>query len=119
MLLLVFITIKLLDFVHRPDLFFCRVGPPPPRLKTETDPVSETLCFLVVEIRTMDKVQKLISNECYTPSSEPFRMYFFWFHCYLLFCFHPCVVVLILDIAPSCPVTAVTAVTDTQQDRRE
>jgi hypothetical protein len=23
----------------------------------------------------MDKVQKLISKECYTPSSEPFRMY--------------------------------------------
>jgi hypothetical protein len=23
----------------------------------------------------MDKVQKLSSNECYTPSSEPFRMY--------------------------------------------
>jgi hypothetical protein len=37
--------------------------PPPPRLKTETDPVSETLCFLFVEIRTMDKVQKLNSNE--------------------------------------------------------
>jgi hypothetical protein len=28
-------------------------------LKTETDPVSETLSFLFVEIRTMDKVQKL------------------------------------------------------------
>jgi hypothetical protein len=40
-------------------LFFCRVGAPPPHLKTETDPVSETLCFLFVEIRTMDKVQKL------------------------------------------------------------
>jgi hypothetical protein len=36
---------------------------PPPRLKTGTDPVSETLCFLFVEIRTMDKVQKLNSNE--------------------------------------------------------
>jgi hypothetical protein len=23
----------------------------------------------------MDKVQKLSSNECYTPSSEPFRIY--------------------------------------------
>jgi hypothetical protein len=32
-------------------------------LKTETDPVSETLCFLFVEIRTMDKVQKLSSND--------------------------------------------------------
>jgi hypothetical protein len=45
-------------------LFFCRVGTPP-RLKTETDPVSETLCFLFVEIRTMDKVQKLSSNDLY------------------------------------------------------
>jgi hypothetical protein len=43
-------------------LVFCRVGAPP-RLKTETDPVSETLCFLFVEIQTMDKVQKLNSNE--------------------------------------------------------
>jgi hypothetical protein len=42
---------------------------------TVKDPVSETLCFMFVEIRTMDKVQKLNSNECYTPSSEPFRMY--------------------------------------------
>jgi hypothetical protein len=40
---------------------------------SETGSVSETLCFLFVEIRTMDKVQKLSSNECYTPSSEPFR----------------------------------------------
>jgi hypothetical protein len=46
-----FITIKLLDFVHRPDFY---------KQKTQ---------------RTMDKVQKLNSNECYTPSSEPFRMY--------------------------------------------
>jgi hypothetical protein len=44
--------------------FFCRVGAP--RLKTETDPVFETLCFLFVEIRTMDKVQKFNSNECLT-----------------------------------------------------
>jgi hypothetical protein len=29
----------------------------------ETEPVSETLCFLFVEIRMMDKVQKLNSNE--------------------------------------------------------
>jgi hypothetical protein len=31
----------------------------------ETDPVSEKLCFLFVEIRMMDKVQKLNSNEIY------------------------------------------------------
>jgi hypothetical protein len=42
-----------------------RVGAPP-RLKMETDPVSETLCFLIVEIRTMYKVQKLSSNEIKT-----------------------------------------------------
>jgi hypothetical protein len=30
--------------------------------------------FLFVEYRTMDKVQKLNNSECYTPSSEPFRM---------------------------------------------
>jgi hypothetical protein len=34
---------------------------------SETDPVSETLCFLFVEIRTIDKVQKLNSNESYEP----------------------------------------------------
>jgi hypothetical protein len=31
--------------------------------KTETDQVSETLCFLVIEFRTMDKVQKPSINE--------------------------------------------------------
>jgi hypothetical protein len=45
--------------------FFCRVGAPPPRLNTVTVPGSETLCFLFVEIRTMDKVQKLNSNESF------------------------------------------------------
>jgi hypothetical protein len=35
----------------------------PEQKKEVTDPVSETLCFLFVEIRTMDKVQKLNSNE--------------------------------------------------------
>jgi hypothetical protein len=48
---------------------------PPPRLRTETDPVSETLFYL--ERRTMDKVQKPNNPECYTPSSEPFRIYLF------------------------------------------
>jgi hypothetical protein len=45
--------------------FYVEQVPSPPRLKTETDPVSETLYFLFVEIRTMDKVQKLNSNEYY------------------------------------------------------
>jgi hypothetical protein len=35
----------------------------PQAMPEQTDPVSETLCFLFVEIRTMDKVQKLNSNE--------------------------------------------------------
>jgi hypothetical protein len=29
----------------------------------------------VLEFRTMDKVQKPSINECYTPSSEPYRVY--------------------------------------------
>jgi hypothetical protein len=86
-----FITTKLLDFVHRPDFY-----------KQITQRFGNWICFRLqargggtystenpkaclstgdartspVEIRTMDKVQKLNSNECYTPSSEPFRMYF-------------------------------------------
>jgi hypothetical protein len=45
-------------------------------LKTETDPVSETLCSSVfLEYRTMDKVQKPNSPECYIPSWEPFKVY--------------------------------------------
>jgi hypothetical protein len=64
-----FRVIDLLLFWHRlwKGKFFCFSVEqvPPPLLKTETDPVSETLCFLFVEIRTMDKVQKLNSNEYY------------------------------------------------------
>jgi hypothetical protein len=47
----------------------------PPHLRTERDPVSEMLCSL--EYRAMDEVQKPSNPECYTPSSEPFRIYFF------------------------------------------
>jgi hypothetical protein len=44
------------------------------RLRTETDPVSETLCFL--EYRTMEKVQKISVNSVqHTPSSESFQVY--------------------------------------------
>jgi hypothetical protein len=40
-----------------------------PHLRTETDPVSETLCFLVsIEYRTMDKVQNPSNSEFYRPS---------------------------------------------------
>jgi alpha-D-ribose 1-methylphosphonate 5-triphosphate diphosphatase PhnM len=42
-------------------------------LRTETDPVSETSCFL--EYRTMEKVQKNSVNSVqHTPSSESFQV---------------------------------------------
>jgi hypothetical protein len=44
----------------------------------ETDLVSETLCFLAFIIPDVDKVHKPINSECYTPSSEPFRLYMCW-----------------------------------------
>jgi hypothetical protein len=44
---------------------------PCPHLKTETDPVSETLFSSYLEFRTMDKVHKPSGSECYTPSSQP------------------------------------------------
>jgi hypothetical protein len=81
------ITIKLLDFAHRPDFY-----------KQKTQRFGNWICFRLQargggghllyrkikaclstgDARTkegLDKVQKLNSNECYTPSSEPFRMY--------------------------------------------
>jgi hypothetical protein len=48
---------------------------PSSNLRTETDPVSETLWFLVFKIRTVDKFQKTNNSECHAPSSEPFRFY--------------------------------------------
>jgi hypothetical protein len=46
-----------------------------PHLRTETDPVFETLpCLFFVEYRTMDKVQNPSNSECYSQSSEPFRI---------------------------------------------
>jgi hypothetical protein len=47
----------------------------PLHLRTETDPVFETSCFYSLECRTMEKVQKRSNSVCYTPSSEPFRIY--------------------------------------------
>jgi hypothetical protein len=41
----------------------------PPHLRTETDPVSETF------FRIPDDVQKPSNSECYTPLSEPFKIY--------------------------------------------
>jgi hypothetical protein len=41
----------------------------------ETDPVSEMLCSLVFRLQGDGQVQKPRNSECYTPSSEPFRIY--------------------------------------------
>jgi hypothetical protein len=37
--------------------------------------VSETLFFWFLEYRMRDRVQKPSNSECYTPPSEPFRIY--------------------------------------------
>jgi hypothetical protein len=44
-------------------------------LRKETDAVSETSCFLFSRTPGMNKVQKPSNSECYTPLSEPFRIY--------------------------------------------
>jgi hypothetical protein len=44
-----------------------------PHLRNETDPVSETLCFLVSRIQNDGKNKRTSNSECYIPSSEPFR----------------------------------------------
>jgi hypothetical protein len=50
-----------------------------PHLRTETDPVFETHVFVlflvIIKIRTMDKVRNPSNSVCYTPSSEPYRIY--------------------------------------------
>jgi hypothetical protein len=59
-----------------PRIFTFPLGASQPlRLRTETDPVSETSCCL--EYRTIDRVQKRSNLKCYTPSSEPCRRYMF------------------------------------------
>jgi hypothetical protein len=50
----------------------------PPHLRTERDPVSEMLRFLFSRIPDDGKVQKSSNSVCYTPSSEPFRVYTWW-----------------------------------------
>jgi hypothetical protein len=47
----------------------------PPYLRTETDPVSETSCFLVPRIPDDGKSPNPSNSECDTPSSKPFRIY--------------------------------------------
>jgi hypothetical protein len=78
----IFITVKLLDFVHRPDLykqktqrfgnwicFRLQAGGGAPTLQK-----NQKLAFL--QAMPEQKLQKFNSNECYTPSSEPFRRIF-------------------------------------------
>jgi hypothetical protein len=50
---------------------------PPLHLRTETDPVSEMSCFLISRIPDDGRVQKKKNSNpvCYTPSSEPFRIW--------------------------------------------
>jgi hypothetical protein len=47
---------------------------PSSNLKTETDPVPETLCFLIIcNSGRRTKFIKISDSECYTPLSEPFK----------------------------------------------
>jgi hypothetical protein len=46
-----------------------------PHLIAERDLVSKMLCFIVILM--IDQVWKASDSECYTPSSELFRIYFF------------------------------------------
>jgi hypothetical protein len=48
----------------------------PLHLRMETDPVSETSCFLFSSIPDDEKVQKPSNSLCYIPSSEPFLIDF-------------------------------------------
>jgi hypothetical protein len=51
------------------------VFPPPTHLRTEADPVSGTLCFLISRIADDGKSQNNSNSVCYAPSSEPFIIY--------------------------------------------
>jgi hypothetical protein len=51
------------------------VGVFPTHLRTETGAVSETSCFLVRRIPDGEKVENPSNSECYTPSSEPFKIF--------------------------------------------
>jgi hypothetical protein len=64
------ITTGFLNFVHRPE-FYKQENTTFRKL----DLFPKRCVFLFIEFRTMDKVQKPSSNECYTPSSESFRIY--------------------------------------------
>jgi hypothetical protein len=59
---------------------------------SERDPVSETSCFYFPKYRTMESVQNPSNSVCYTPPSQPFRMYFIrpWpFRSNLSLIYHP------------------------------
>jgi hypothetical protein len=47
----------------------------PPYLRTEIDPDSERLCFLVFKIPDAVPSLATIEFECYTKSSKPFKNY--------------------------------------------
>jgi hypothetical protein len=53
--------------------------------------VSEAMCS--IKYLTKDKVQELSNPECFTPSSEPFRIQLFkvlyMLHCLQLACWYP------------------------------
>jgi hypothetical protein len=67
------ISITGLRLAHSKGPNWVGVFSPHLHLRTKTDPVSETSCSL--ECQTMEKVRKPTNSVCYTPSSEPFRIY--------------------------------------------
>jgi hypothetical protein len=46
-------------------------------MRMETDPVSETSCFYSQKYWTMGKIQNPSNFMCYTPSSEPYKIYLY------------------------------------------
>jgi hypothetical protein len=55
---------------------------------SKTEPVSETSCFYSQEYRTTQIVQNPSNSVCYTPSSEPFKIYQ-WISCIAVRHVHP------------------------------
>jgi hypothetical protein len=79
---LTFRITEFLDFVHCPELqileytTFRKLDPfPSSGEERETHPLLGPLGRANFYHWTMDKVQKPIDSECYTPSSEPFGIY--------------------------------------------
>jgi hypothetical protein len=55
-------------------------------LRTETDSVFETSCSVIPRIPDDGKSPKPSNSECDTPSSEPFRIYFYKIYEKLVLC---------------------------------